>query len=59
MKKTIYRKCPCGETAHDYDGHVADRPSYKCRNCNAVRVPRKKGELEPLPYNAFTKAARY
>lgn len=59
MRKTIYRKCPCGETAHDYDGHRGNRPSYKCRNCGAVRVPAKRGELAPLPADTFTKAAGY
>jgi len=40
--KTIYRKCPCGETAHDFTFYMATekRPAgfaYACRNCHNPR----------------------
>ncbi len=34
FSKTIYRKCSCRETAHDYAG----RNVYKCRNCGSEIV---------------------
>jgi predicted SprT family Zn-dependent metalloprotease len=42
MKKlTVYRKCSCGETAHDYTGRRNERGRlvYACRNCRRERVP--------------------
>lgn len=45
----IYRKCSCGETAHDYTGRdTADgRLIFACRNCRAERIPRKRSRKEP------------
>ncbi len=55
MNLTVYRKCPCGETAHDYKGELTARLSdgkggwdpnfggfliYHCRNCGAEIVPK-------------------
>lgn len=46
LKMTIYRTCPCGETAFGYNPSAVEgecSPSYKgalrytCRNCRAVR----------------------
>jgi len=34
FRATIYRVCPCGETAHDY----AAKNTYRCRNCSTTRV---------------------
>jgi len=39
-KKTIYRKCSCGETAHVED--PARRWAYVCRNCNKPRYAERK-----------------
>lgn len=40
FQKTIYRKCQCGETAHDFyactKGPTVVR-LYRCRNCNKER----------------------
>lgn len=39
---TIYRKCRCGETAHDFSTHdplwEPGTTVYRCRNCRAPRV---------------------
>lgn len=38
--KTIYRRCSCGETAHDLACTSTENGgsfAYKCRNCNNVR----------------------
>ena len=50
MKLTVYRKCPCGETAHDYKGELTPRVQgrtdigghliYACRNCGRQIVPK-------------------
>lgn len=40
MGPTIYRKCSCGETAHDYTGRKTPDGYrlHECRNCRKVRV---------------------
>lgn len=44
---TVYRKCSCGETAHDasYVGFKGDEGTnlfvYKCRNCGELAKFRK------------------
>lgn len=46
--KTIYRKCPCGETAHELSGRRGERElEYTCRNCYRVIVSRP-DFLKPL-----------
>lgn len=39
-KLTIYRKCKCGETAHDYAGlrDANGKMVYVCRNCRRERT---------------------
>jgi DNA-directed RNA polymerase subunit RPC12/RpoP len=52
-KSTVYRNCPCGETAHDFHGGtVSGEPwtkekhggtqTYACRNCGRKISVRKK-----------------
>lgn len=48
FQKTIYRKCPCGETAHGFSGRRNERElEYTCRNCRRVIV-HKPEYLKPL-----------
>jgi hypothetical protein len=38
---TIYRKCECGETAHDYDYDIARKAFvWRCRNCRKLALDR-------------------
>jgi hypothetical protein len=43
---TVYRKCSCGETAHDYTGQRDPQgwPFYACRNCRRLVTPRGRRE---------------
>jgi len=51
MKQKIYRKCPCGETAHDQKYQlpaefgaapgIPGRFVWACRNCGALARDRK------------------
>ena len=41
-KLVVYRKCACGETAHDYTGrqNTDGYLLYACRNCYRERAPK-------------------
>lgn len=49
-RRTIYRTCSCGETAHDAAGYSATGDDvFRCRNCgNARTAPRVEVEAQPL-----------
>ncbi len=45
-RSTIYRKCACGETAHDLRAPVGgERWSYASRNCGARYWVKRGGEV--------------
>lgn len=42
VKQTIYRKCACSETAHDFKYQIDSRRYvWACRNCGALALDRK------------------
>lgn len=50
----IYRKCPCGETAHDADYQLGTRTAtspglylYRCRNCRRIAAPQGVRRMTP------------
>lgn len=48
MKQTVYRKCACGETAHDAKYQIAERRIvWACRNCGALARDRK-GQIKHI-----------
>jgi hypothetical protein len=58
FQKTIYRKCPCGETAHGFEGRKNDRElEYKCRNCHRVIIHRPE-YLKPLTREEWDRKER-
>ncbi len=49
MKQTLYRKCACGETAHDSKYQIPERRFvWACRNCGTLALDRK-GQIKQKP----------
>lgn len=57
LKKTIYRKCLCGETAHDAIYQIVERRFvWACRNCRSLARTRNgetkcKGGTPPVGHD--------
>lgn len=59
FKKTIYRECPCGETAHGYQEREGDNVLvYACRNCRKT-IKVKPGWLKPNVSRDFSGELRH
>jgi hypothetical protein len=58
MNQTVYRKCTCGETAHDlkYQANLR-RFVWACRNCSALALNRK-GLVKQQPGRAHVEHDR-
>ncbi len=56
--KTIYRKCPCGETAHELSGRRGEGElEYTCRNCYRV-ITSRPDFLKPLTREEWDRKER-